>query len=424
MTMKRARSLFRQRRTACAAFLFFSFVPLLAGQGFVRMAEELDTEGDFFAYADLRGEAAKLGDHLTGIYTAYLESNPEAMPVPLDFSALFQTFGIDGIGALGYSSMELADNLHRNRCVLLLEGEPRGLLQLYDLTPRKFRAAAIAPADATIAIDITLRLGALRNIATEMATSVMGPMGAGIVEGSLQQPLTSSGLTGNDLLGYLSHPLTIVGKQTFDLSGGPAGQAYLEIVGAASLIDHLIAFAETGSQVTVREEDGEMIVDLSRLLADTGTSLFAKKADDGETLLLYTSAEFLARIGTGETLAESATFHRLAAHLPAEAAAFSYQQSPFIDSLLESFREQPQMASYLPVIHEAFDRLLADFLGPQASAYYAIDGGIVSDTYASFSMKEAVAVLPVAFVGGIAAAAAIPALQNVETLSEEEPTER
>ncbi len=207
--------------------------PLSPGNDFSRMSDRLDMDGDFLAYVDLRGDAETFGEHLTEIYMAYLDGNPDAMPIPLDFAALFRQTGLSGVASLGYSSREIADDLYRNRGVVLLEGEPAGLLNIYDLTPRTFRAAEIAPSDASIAMDLRLDLVTLRDTLTEIAPSMMGPTGEGMIKGGLQHELMPSGLTGNDLLAYLSNSLTIVARQHLDLETGGSFAFYVEISDSA-----------------------------------------------------------------------------------------------------------------------------------------------------------------------------------------------
>lgn len=410
-----------------SAFVTLTTIGLLSlssalhGQGFSRMAEELDIDGEFLAYIDLEGDASLLGQHFNAIYTAYLENNPEAMPIPLDFTAIFNQIGIGGIQSIGYSSIDLGDDLYRNRSVLLLDGEPQGLLQLYGLEPRSFRAAQLAPANATMAIEASLEFGALRETVSRIAASVMGPMGVGMVEGGLQQPLTSSGLTGNALIEYLSNPLTLILRLPENIHSQTEflPEVYAEVAHARPLLEHLVALSESQPEITVREVEGNTIVDLSRVFTDERGSLFAKKSEDDDALILYSSAAFLAEIGTGDSLAESPEFQRVASKLPANAAGYSFQRGMPIDLYLDELRDNPATAAYLPVIEIAFDRLLGDFFAPQATAYYAIDGGIASVSYAGYSIKEALAVVPAFLVGGITAAAAIPAYQNVQATSQE-----
>ena len=389
-----------------------------SAQSFSRVADHLDTDGDFLAFADFTGEAAALGEHLTAIYAAYLAANPEAMPLPLDFTELFGQLGFDALQSIGYSSKKLDEGLHRNRNITLFEGEPRGLLRLYDLSPRRFRAAEIAPADASLALDLSLNLTALSDTTLEIAASIMGPLGEGLVQGGLQQQLLPSGLTGDELIRLLSNPITLVARQTLESESGAAVfELYAEVQGAAALVDHFAHLSELNPEVTVKAVGGETIVDLRSFLGEGETGLFVKRATDSEQLIVYTSERFLSEIDNGKSLANTDHFKRLAAHLPGQAAGFTYQSSTAFEDILQMIRNDPDAAPYLPAIEVAFNRLLANFLKPQATAYYAVDGGIRTDSYAHYSIKDFAAIVPLAIAGG--AAAAIPAYQKVKQASQE-----
>src|SRR5690606_23304425 len=121
-----------------------------------------------------------------------------------------EVLGFGSIRSFGASSTEVEDGLQRNRSVALLEGEPRGLFALYGLEPIPFRAAELAPADATSAVSGQIEFAALRDTIIAMMTEVMGPMGEGMVLQALQQPVPGTDLTGNEIVEALSTKLDFI----------------------------------------------------------------------------------------------------------------------------------------------------------------------------------------------------------------------
>src|SRR5690606_13027241 len=125
------------------------------------------------------------------------------------------------------------------------------------------RAAEIAPADATLVMDVALDFNALSETTLQIAASVMGPMGQGIVQGGLEQSLLPSGLTGLDLIDFLSNPITLVARQEMDLENESATfDFFIEIAHAGALIDHITQLNQMNPEVSVETEDGATVVDL------------------------------------------------------------------------------------------------------------------------------------------------------------------
>jgi Tfp pilus assembly protein PilE len=396
---------------------FLAPLSSLTAASFSDMAPQLDTDGELVAYADFSGDSQIFGDHLTEIYAAVLQTNPQMTPIPLDFATIFDTLGFSSAGALGYSVKEVGPDIYRNRGVWLFNGEPKGFMALNDSTPRPFTAAQMAPAKANLAVDFQVRFDVLRDTIANAAAAVMGPMGQGMILGQLEQPLLPSGLTGNQIIMALSNPLSGFMIQDFDDMENPKIDFYLSVAGQGALVEQLSGLQQMNPQIAVMEENGKTVIDFSAVTAQAGMSLYVS-GNAGSDLVVYTQKSFLKKPKAGTSLADSPAFVALSAYLPETAGSYVYSSGVQVDQFRTMMAEQAEAAAFLPIFDAVADGLLADFLAPSVATSYAIDGGLVSDSYASYSMKEALAAAPMAIVG-LTAAMAVPAYQKVQSTSTE-----
>lgn len=404
------------RFSLCLALL--GSLSSLTAASFSDMAPHLDQDGELLAYADFSGDSQIFGDRLTEIYSSVMLSNPQMGGIPLDFAQIFDALGFNSFGAFGYSAKEVGPDIYRNRGVALYDGAPTGLLAMTDMTPRAFTAAEMAPADASLALNMHLRIDVLRDTIADAAARVMGPMGQGMVLGTLENPILPSGLTGNQIIAALSNPIGGHMSQSFDMATGqPKFDFYVEIENAGDLAAQLSGLTAMQPNIVVTEEDGATILDLSALTAEAGFSLYVRGAP-GESLRIYTQEAYLEGPADGASLAETPEFLALRAYLPDEAASFVYSSGTKMDEIRTMLGANPETANYLPVFDAVADGLLGDFFAPYIAASYPIEGGAISDTYASYSAKEFLAAAPFTIVG-LTAAMAIPAFQKVRATSQE-----
>ena len=101
---------------------------------FDEASKYLDTDGSLVGYIDFEGDGQEIGTQLNAIYTEAIANVPGMMPIPIDFPTLFQNLGFGSIRSMGLSSKELEDGIHANRSVVLLNGDPSGLMALYGTT--------------------------------------------------------------------------------------------------------------------------------------------------------------------------------------------------------------------------------------------------------------------------------------------------
>jgi len=402
---------------AGSALCVGGFLPLSAAS-LDDVAEYIDLDGQAVAFADFTGDAQEIGASLTDIYNTYLQSAPNAMPIPLQFEALFSTLGIDTVEAVAFSSKEMDNGLMLNRSFTRLMGERVGLTALYDLGNRPFTAAQMAPDTATMVMSGQMNFDELRDTIVNLVVQVMGPMGQGLAQQELMNVLPGTDLTVTELFDELSVPMDFILQQELKETGEPEIQAWMRLQGSGAVLDRLLHMV---AMFGIEAETTEMgvKVDFSPLMQDSPVGLILTNTPDGD-LILYTSEEYNALVMSSEDkLVDTEAFKKLTAGLPKEAAFYSYNKGTDIAPLLEALGQEPEVAAYVPVIEKAVAFLVGDFMDPSASAVFAVDGGIAQMSYASFSYKQLAVALPTAFFGGLTAAMAIPAFQKVRTNSQE-----
>ncbi|MFP4283136.1 MAG: hypothetical protein ACLFU2_10980, partial [Opitutales bacterium] len=246
---------------------------------------------------------------------------------------------------------------------------------------------------------------------------IMGPMGQGMAQQQLMSPLPGTDVTINEVIEAFSETMHFAMQQDFSNPLEPQFRIYAEIDGAGPLLARLEPLGES-LPVVFTEGDNALTADLSALLQGAPMGLFLTAPAEGDKLILYTHEDWGAD-ASGDKLADSDAFRKVASRLPEEAILHSYNAGFDMTQITSMVAQDPNLAPFLPLIEESVDLLLGDFLAPNASAlYYASEEVLVSEQYAAYSYKDALVVLPAAFAGGIAAAT-IPAMQQMQTTSQE-----
>lgn len=379
--------------------------PLAHANSFERAAQHIDVDGSFFAFVEFDGDGQEIGLKLNQIYESVLAANPNITPIPIDFPSLFDTLGFGSVHSMAMSSKELADGQVRNASVTLLDGEPAGLMNLYGLDPIEFRAAQIAPADTTTALSGQIRVTALRDTIHALATQLLGPMGDGLVQQNLGNPLFGTDLTGNEIIEALSGQADLVMAQKLRPDGQPDIRFWASIAGAGALLPRLQSLSES-LPITFADTPAGLTADLSALLGENAPfPLYVRAPSKGDSLEIYNQDGWVNATGG---LTADPKFQRATAHLPKEAAMFSYSAGFDPEEVYKLLAQEASIAPYLPVIRQAVDLLLSDLIAPAAGAMYRDGDAIVSEQYADYSFKELLAVVPV----GVGAAVAVPAIQQ------------
>lgn len=377
-----------------------------AAGSFQEMAEHLDLDGSFVGFVDFDGDGQAIGDKLSAFYQRVSAANAQVPPIPLDFAALFETLGFGSMRALGLSSTEVGDGLQRNRSVTLLEGEPAGLLAFYGLEPIAFRAAEMAPPEATTVFSGAVNFVALRETAVSLMSQVMGPMGEGMAKQGLSQPVPGTEVTADEILTALSGGFDFIMSQRFENPQQPDIKVWLSLKDAGALLPRLQPFFDSMGIQFVDTEEGR-VADLSMLMPGTPFGLLLADPADSDDLVVYTDAEWVAGFRDGGArLADTEAFQRVASRLPPEAALYAYSAGVDLEPIFEALAQSPDAAPYLPVVREGVDLLLDGLLAPNAAATYRRGDALVTEGYAEFSYKGLFFGLPAGAAGigaGIAA---------------------
>ncbi|MGB0744176.1 MAG: hypothetical protein ACPGSB_06590 [Opitutales bacterium] len=392
------------------------------GATFQDAAKHLDTDGALLGYINFEGDGAEIGTQLNAIYTDALATIPDMMPIPIDFPTLFDTLGFGTIEAMGISSKEVESGVYANRSVMLINGDLTGLFALYgnrSSPTTSFKAAEMAPADASGAISGQIHLTAIRDTARALMTQVMGPMGQGMVEQQLQFMVPGTDITVGEIVVALSGNWDFFWLESYDDSFMPNYKLWLEKDGAAALIERLKPLAEDESLgIKIQETDKGLLANMSAAGFPEGMGLFIETDRSKNTVRIYTHTDW-GPDSDGPRLNTTEKYKSLAGRLPKRALLYSYSAGYDISALLAGLKAAPETAAYASLAEKAAALIIGDFLEPAISATYFDENALKMENYASYSTKQAVMIFPAAVGGGLAAAMAIPAFQKVRETSQE-----
>lgn len=386
-----------------AALAFGSSSISFASGSFEETAAHLDLGGTFVGFMDFDGDGQVIGEKLNVIYQEFAAANPDVPPFPIDFPSIFEALGFGSVKSMGMSSMEVEEGLFRNMSVTMLEGDPAGLLSMYGMDSIPFRAAEIAPADATTVMSGRIDFTALSTTANDLATRVMGPMGEGMVAQGLTQPVPGTELTVGELLVSLSNGMDLIMSQSFENPQQPDMKIWLSLSGAGSLLPQLEpVLAQQGVEL-VDTGDGVM-TDLSALTQKMPFGLFLEAPADTDDLILYTDAEWISSFGSESGgLMDTEEFQKVTNKLPKDAAFYAYSSGLDVSQLVALLEANPDTAAMAPAIGNAVESLFGGLLGPNASATYHKDDALITEGYAGFSYKGLLMALPAGIGAGVGA---------------------
>ncbi|ADE55243.1 hypothetical protein [Coraliomargarita akajimensis] len=407
------------RKQLSAGLILLGLSSALPAASFEDAATHLDTDGSLVGYINFEGDGQEIGSKLTAIYQDVLTANPGMMPIPVDFVALFDNLGFGCVEAIGVSSKEVADGLQQNKSVMLLNGEPTGLLAIYgnSSTPSaSFAAAELAPADATAAISTNIDWTALQATVTAILTQTMGPMGEGLVQGQLQQMIPGTDIKYAEIITALSGRWDAFWLESYNEEFMPSYKAWIRIENAGALLPRLESIL-TDMGITLKKDETGTVADFSHMLDMEGMGLFIQSTTGGE-LIIYTHENW-GPDSEGTRLNATEDYQKLAGKLPATALSYSYSAGYDINMLLEIMKAEPEVAPYLPIAEKAIELFVGDFLKPNITAMTLEKGVLYTEQHASFSTKQVVMVMPAALIGGVSAAMAIPAFEKVRGTSQE-----
>ncbi|MGJ8648876.1 MAG: hypothetical protein ACSHX4_00830 [Opitutaceae bacterium] len=378
----------------------------------------LDHDGSLVAFMDFEGDGKEIGDALNLIYQEVVANSPQMPPIPLDFNQLIENLGYGSLSSFAVSSKEVEPGLHRNRSVALLKGELSGLLKMYGTKAHTFTAAEQAPADASGAITATMDLNVIRDTIISIMQQVMGPMGEGLAQQQLEQPIPGTDIKVNEVIEALSGKWDAFWLQSYGEDFQQTFKFWISIEQGGVLFTRLQPLAES-LPITISENETSRKADLSLLIGeDAPFGLFIKAIKESGDLIIYSHEDWNAH-SEGPRLIEKAEFMSLAKRLPSEGLAFSYSVGADIKPIFAALDALPEVAQYSKAIQSTVNLLFGDYMKPNIAVTTLHKDAIVTEQYAGYSTKQIVLALPVMVGGGLTAAMAIPAFQKVRASSQE-----
>lgn len=246
----------------------------------------------------------------------------------------------------------------------------------------------------------------------------MGPMGAAMVDGSLQQPIAGTPLTGLKVLELLQGKMSgyaIVDQEALML-GQPAWQGRVEIEGAGEL-------AKIGATLIAAElatddvPSGYAYVDMSPMTGAEGNPLLLASTPSG-SLVITSSTDSISGELKGGALADDEAFKKAIEGLPTEGYAFVYTSESMNTMRSDQFAMITAMQPQLAPVLEQVQGLAESWAGPYVSVGVLKDTGMLGIERSALSPKIAMAAVPAVAVG-LGAAMAIPAFNKVRETSRE-----
>ena len=140
---------------------------------FSKVSSELDTGGEFFTYIELEGDVTKFTDSVDALLDLIRKNdigNSLAALSDLNAANLVKPLGLDGITALGMSSVASEDGItFLNKTFIHTPDGREGLLSLGGGSAHPLHALEYAPAGSDIVYEADIDLRALKDIYEDLA---------------------------------------------------------------------------------------------------------------------------------------------------------------------------------------------------------------------------------------------------------------
>lgn len=388
-----------------------------------RLAAE---DPEMVLHANLEQDFAVLGEFLTKVYLEYQASSPEMPPVPVDYEMLFQRLGLLNLRAATLTSEREAEGVFLNKSIFLFDGAPEGAFLLTGSSNQPFTILSSAPADAAAIAEIGLEGTALLEIVRNVAIDLMGPMGQGIIDAQLSQPITPDGLTALDIVNRLNTRVLAAMK--------PAAADGTEIHPAMVLLKGNIAIRLTSV--------GDLLASVGPLLQGAGfvptedgsawtfsspapelpIEVRLESLPDSNDLLLTTSnasRDWFLNSTTG--IGESAALQAALKGFPDSGLSLWYDDGTLGALQIDNAMADLQQSEQLMPVMESLISFMKAFTGPQSGVSYLEEDAYRVMGRQPTSYKTQAALTAVAIPIGLFAALnpMDPALQEEQPLPED-----
>ena len=390
-----------------------AFTPSLPAASYHENMEALaPADPEFVLHMDLENDFSSMGAFLTELYMGYLQSAEDAPPIPIDFGKLFDRLGLGNLESMTMVSSPAGKGGFLNQSLFRFDGAPDGLFLLTGSRNEVFSLRYTAPADADFLAEFTLDGVALYGIIRNLVTDIMGPLGEGILEGQMSQPVNEEGRTLQEIINRLQTRVQIGLKPNYEkeaalpgILGILQGHGVVRLSGLGDLLPDLAPFLMQIGFTAIPEGNGyQMVLPLPEQAVmipifieteETGNALFISFSEGARTW--FTRPD--------ETIPSRPEFLEAVSGLPQEGVSLWFSSKRLAEWQIDNLDEQLGGSGLNAGLVAPLQKLMRRFSGPQAGCAFLEEDAyrVISWQPLSYKTNLAVAGLAVPFGFGLAA---------------------
>jgi hypothetical protein len=292
---------------------------------------------------------------------------------------------------------------------LEFDGPPKGIFLITGETNASFPIIHTAPADADIIGEMNFNGLALFGIIRDVVIEVMGPMGQGIIDAQMNQPLIENGPTLADVINRLTTRMQVAVQFGPPPLEGVAitfneliQRAALRVNNVADLLERFSPMLETSGLQRLAGKAGAWVFNIDT--PELALSIYLQPIEGTNDLLVSVSESDMDWFLNNEAkLKDTPEFLKMVSGLPLQGTSFWYatrKASEFqIDTMDADFESNPQTDAIFVVLKN----FLKQYTGPQIGVSFIEENSIRSVAYQPGSFKTNMAVSAVVVPAGILA---------------------
>lgn len=378
-------------------------------QHFGAVSKHLDLGGTVYGYIDIDGDVEKLAEMLQGFLDIGKQQAGDDMPPhlkSLDLGKVFADLGLDGIEAIGMSSIKKGE-LYHNKAYAHVPAGRKGLLKVLGGDAIPFVAKQLAPADSDLILEQSLNIRAGYDVFSAMVMRFGGPEASKEFQSKVGEVMPEIGVSIAEIFGKLDTRLTIIGRvhpdKPLELPDVPMKVPSFDLLIALDdtgwLFDKIIA---QGKKEVPPEQQKEMFAageGFEKIMAPPLPSpdmvmmqpvIYHDHAS--KRVLIASTQAFLDEcLSEKPKIGSDQAFQTAMTGLPAEGNGLTYASAEFVkayrDLIQAAVKNSPMGAAEL-AITSLLDRALPDTKVSQASVTVNTAEGILSVANSASSLKD------------------------------------